>query len=305
MSLARLETLWFNTGSLCNITCDNCYINSSPRNDRLAYLTPDDVRAYLDEVAEAGWPLAEVGLTGGEPFLNRDLPAILAGDPGARPPRAGPDQRDEADAPAPAAVAGAARTLWRSAGPAGVDRPLHAGEARGGARAGGPGHRCWRGLHWLCANGFPISVASRTVWHEPEADVRAGFAGLLAAEGLPLDALDPARLVLFPEMDMDAAGAGNHHAVLGHPRRCPGADDVRHLAHGAQAQGRHPSGGGALHPAALRSAVRARPPPERRQDDGQAQPPLLRPVLRPRRRLVFGPLIKITDCQCRLRLADD
>ncbi|MEX2131562.1 MAG: hypothetical protein WD772_08740, partial [Pseudohongiellaceae bacterium] len=30
----RLETLWINTGSLCNLTCENCYIESSPTNDR-------------------------------------------------------------------------------------------------------------------------------------------------------------------------------------------------------------------------------------------------------------------------------
>jgi hypothetical protein len=28
------QTLWFNTGTLCNITCVNCYIESSPTNDR-------------------------------------------------------------------------------------------------------------------------------------------------------------------------------------------------------------------------------------------------------------------------------
>ena len=43
MALRALETLWFNTGTLCNLTCRNCYIESSPRNDRLAYLTRDEV----------------------------------------------------------------------------------------------------------------------------------------------------------------------------------------------------------------------------------------------------------------------
>ena len=36
LALGRLDTLWFNTGTLCNVTCRNCYIESSPRNDRLA-----------------------------------------------------------------------------------------------------------------------------------------------------------------------------------------------------------------------------------------------------------------------------
>ena len=33
VALKRLRTLWFNTGTLCNLTCRNCYIESSPRND--------------------------------------------------------------------------------------------------------------------------------------------------------------------------------------------------------------------------------------------------------------------------------
>ena len=36
--LQALRTLWINTGSLCNIECRNCYIESSPENDRLVYM---------------------------------------------------------------------------------------------------------------------------------------------------------------------------------------------------------------------------------------------------------------------------
>ena len=51
VALKSLDTLWFNTGTLCNLTCQNCYIESSPRNDRLGWLGLDDVRDYLDEIA--------------------------------------------------------------------------------------------------------------------------------------------------------------------------------------------------------------------------------------------------------------
>ena len=50
VELQSLETLWFNTGSLCNLSCNNCYIESDPHNDRLAYLTLEDVRTFLDEI---------------------------------------------------------------------------------------------------------------------------------------------------------------------------------------------------------------------------------------------------------------
>src|SRR5260221_7646067 len=75
--LTALRTLWFNTGTLCNITCRNCYIESSPRNDRLAYLSLAQAILYLDEIARDGLPTEEIGFTGGEPFMNPELIAML------------------------------------------------------------------------------------------------------------------------------------------------------------------------------------------------------------------------------------
>ena len=54
VTLEALKTLWFNTGTLCNLTCENCYIESSPRNDRLVYLTTPEVAEYLDEIERNG-----------------------------------------------------------------------------------------------------------------------------------------------------------------------------------------------------------------------------------------------------------
>ena len=39
--------------------------------------------------------------------------------------------------------------------------------------------------------------------YKRQADERAGYAALFAAENIPVDAGDPMRLVLFPEMDED------------------------------------------------------------------------------------------------------
>ncbi|NJO22695.1 MAG: radical SAM protein, partial [Sphingomonadales bacterium] len=76
VGLRSLETLWFNTGTLCNITCANCYIESSPRNDRLAYLSLADVTTYLDEIKRDLLPTRLIGFTGGEPFMNAAFPAM-------------------------------------------------------------------------------------------------------------------------------------------------------------------------------------------------------------------------------------
>ena len=77
VTLTHLRTLWFNTGSLCNITCQNCYMDSSPTNDRLAYMTVAEVKAFLDEIEAERLPVEEIAFTGGEPFMNRELPDMI------------------------------------------------------------------------------------------------------------------------------------------------------------------------------------------------------------------------------------
>ena len=71
------RTLWFNTGTLCNLSCQNCYIESSPRNDRLVFLTRNEVRQFLDEARSLPDAPAEIGFTGGEPFMNPDIVGML------------------------------------------------------------------------------------------------------------------------------------------------------------------------------------------------------------------------------------
>jgi len=75
--LKALETLWFNTGTLCNLTCRHCYIESSPKNDRLVYLTAAEVTEYLDQIEAGGLSTSLIGFTGGEPFMNPELTAML------------------------------------------------------------------------------------------------------------------------------------------------------------------------------------------------------------------------------------
>ena len=134
VALKRLETLWFNTGTLCNLTCRNCYIESSPTNDRLVYLTAAEVRDYLDEIARDGLPTREIGFTGGEPLMNRELPQMLE-DCLSRGFRAlvltnamKPMMKMKA------ALLALERAPPRPARHARVDRPLHARPARAGAR---------------------------------------------------------------------------------------------------------------------------------------------------------------------------
>jgi MoaA/NifB/PqqE/SkfB family radical SAM enzyme len=71
-----LKTLWINTGTLCNLSCRNCYIESSPLNDRLAYISRSGAYQFLKEAAAHG-SVTEIGFTGGEPFMNPDFLGIV------------------------------------------------------------------------------------------------------------------------------------------------------------------------------------------------------------------------------------
>lgn len=201
--LVGLRILWINTGTLCNLACANCYIESSPRNDRLAYIRRDEVRPFLDE-ARANHPeLEEIGLTGGEPFMNPHILGIIEDG-----------------------LAGGWRVLVLTNAMTPMQHlkvPLldlhrrfpgllslrvsldhYTAEKHESLR----GEESWRrsldGLVWLAEGGFDLSVAGRTIWGEDESALRAGYGRLFAGLGVKVDAGDTARLVLFPEMDSRA-----------------------------------------------------------------------------------------------------
>ncbi|HXG80145.1 MAG TPA: radical SAM protein [Methyloceanibacter sp.] len=203
--LHALRTLWINTGSLCNIACRNCYIESSPDNDRLAYIGRAEAAAYLDEIARDGLPVQEIGFTGGEPFMNPDIIAML-GDAlergfsalvltNAMHPMLRPRIRE-------GLLSLRARYGDRLILRVSLDHyseKLHEEERGPGTFA-----RTVQGIDWLARGGFKLALAGRTCWGESEADVRGGYAALIAARGWPVDAYDRSELVLFPEMDARA-----------------------------------------------------------------------------------------------------
>jgi uncharacterized Fe-S cluster-containing radical SAM superfamily protein len=203
--LRKLETLWFNTGTLCNIECANCYIESSPQNDRLAYLTTADLTAVLDEADRIDRAPRLIGFTGGEPFMNpalfdmldvvldRGLEALIltnAMRPMMRP-------RIQAALKSVSARFGDRLSLRVS-----IDhwRPDLHDEERGPKSF----DVAMRGLKWLANNGFRVSVAGRRRWGDEDHDMRDGYAELFARHGLAIDTRNPEALVLFPEMDETA-----------------------------------------------------------------------------------------------------
>lgn len=200
VDLARLETLWINTGTLCNLACDNCYIESSPTNNSLVWLSAAEAAAFYDECAALDRGTVEIGFTGGEPFMNPDFMAMLedALERGFRALVLTNAMRPMMKC-ADGLLALRDRYGERLTLRVSIDHyteTLHEWER---------GPRSWapmiEGLEWLARNGFRLAVAGRTVWRESEAQMRDGFARLFAGRGIPVDARDPAALVLFPEMD--------------------------------------------------------------------------------------------------------
>jgi len=77
VALGSLDTLWFQVaGTVCNLACTHCFVSSSPTNRTHEAMTLAEIIPYLDEAATLG--VKEFYFTGGEPFLNPEMEAILA-----------------------------------------------------------------------------------------------------------------------------------------------------------------------------------------------------------------------------------
>jgi uncharacterized Fe-S cluster-containing radical SAM superfamily protein len=74
--LVHLDDLWFQVaGTLCNLECSHCFISCSPHNHSFGFLDLETVRTSLEESVRLG--VKEYYFTGGEPFLNPEVVAIL------------------------------------------------------------------------------------------------------------------------------------------------------------------------------------------------------------------------------------
>lgn len=209
VAFSSFETLWINTGTLCNIECVNCYIHSSPTEDRLVYISAAEAARYMAEArdisARQGTPLPEIGFTGGEPFMNPDM-LVMLGDALSQGHSVlvltnamQPMQR-------PRIQTGllALREKYGDALKLRVSLDHHTAALHDAERGTGSFAKTMEGLRWLASHDFAIAIAGRTTSGETEESTRRGYADLFTREALPLNALNPSSLVLFPEMDETA-----------------------------------------------------------------------------------------------------
>lgn len=204
VALENPQTLWFNTGTLCNITCVNCYIESSPKNDALVYITADEVDDYLGQLVTREWGVKEIGFTGGEPFMNPQMVEML--------------RRSLAAGYEVLVLTNAMQPMMRKSVQEGL-KPLisqyqdkltfrisldhYNPEKHNEIRGKGAFLRTIEGMKWLSEQGAQIASAGRKLWDETDAQARAGYGALFAEHGFKIDQNNTAQCVLFPEMDGD------------------------------------------------------------------------------------------------------
>src|SRR5436309_7518267 len=197
VALAHLDDLWFQVaGTLCNLTCNHCFISCSPHNRSFGFLDLETVARLLDESVALG--VKEYYFTGGEPFLNRDMVPILE-----RTLHYGPatvltngtvfkDEWLERLALAEAASPYSLEFRVSIDGPsAAVNDPVR-----------GPGafDRAWRGVRQLLGHGFlPIITVARTDDDQDDGQLFEEFVQLLREQGC-----DRPRVKILPTLRLGA-----------------------------------------------------------------------------------------------------
>jgi sulfatase maturation enzyme AslB (radical SAM superfamily) len=193
----KIKTLWFNTGTLCNIECKNCYIESSPKNDRLVYLTFDEVKNFIDEAIEKNLGTQEIGFTGGEPFMNKDIIKmieyslskglkILVLSNAMKPMLNRVEEIKKVNH----------KNLTIRVSIDHYEKSKHE-EIRGKNTY----DIMMKGLKWLDENDFNYALATRLLWNETEEELRKNFGIFVKNNHLKLNTNSKQELVTFAEMD--------------------------------------------------------------------------------------------------------
>jgi MoaA/NifB/PqqE/SkfB family radical SAM enzyme len=193
----KIKTLWFNTGTLCNIECKNCYIESSPKNDRLVYITFEEVKLFIDEAIDEDLGTKEIGFTGGEPFMNKDLLKMIEYSlsknfkvlvlSNAMKPML--NRKEDL-----LKINHQDLTIRVS-----IDH--YQKEKHEEIRGKNTFNVMMEGLKWLNQNNFNYALATRLLWGEQEDQLRDNFNLFIDKYNLKLDAKSKEQLVTFAEMD--------------------------------------------------------------------------------------------------------
>ncbi len=199
VDLVKLENLWFNTGTRCNLQCQNCYIESSPTNDELLFISLSEVRQYLDEIDELNLGTSKISFTGGEPFLNKEMLPILTLclERGfevlilTNAYRAIDRYMDE--------LIGL-NTKYPNKLFLRVSLDHYTAEIHEVERGPKTFERTLKTSKKLVDNGFQVSIAGRSLAKESVSDALLGYQSTLESYKIDLFVADGSNMVIFPEM---------------------------------------------------------------------------------------------------------
>ena len=196
----KIKTLWFNTGTLCNIECKNCYIQSSPKNDRLVYLTFNEVKSFIDEAIDKDLETKEIGFTGGEPFMNKDILKMI--------------EYSLSKNFKVLVLSNAMKPMLNKKNnllklnhknlTIRVSIDHYPKEKHEEIRGKNTFDVMMEGLQWLNSNNFNYTLATRLLWGEQEDLLRDNFNQFISNYNLKLNAKSEHQLVTFAEMDEKA-----------------------------------------------------------------------------------------------------
>lgn len=199
VKLKSLQTLWFNTGTQCNLSCENCYIESNPKNDRLSFLSAEDVQLYIDEIREKDFPVSEIGLTGGEPFINPHIVEIVENCLSAGFPTLVLTNAVRIDRYKEAML------NWNQRFPGQltlrVSLDHYSKEIHEKERGAGTFNRALESIQWMAAHSVRYAIAGRSLTGEDRGEVAQKYSEMLKAFNISVYPENTDSLVVFAEMD--------------------------------------------------------------------------------------------------------
>ena len=199
IDLDNLETLWFNTGTLCNLSCKGCYIESSPINKSLDYLSFSSIKKYIQEIISKELNTKNIGFTGGEPFMNPEILKILnyvlklhfkvlVLSNGMRPIELKFKELSELQEKKNLTIR------------ISIDHYTKVKHER--IRGKDTWNKLLKNVKWLANNGFNLNFASRMSENDTESITRKNYQKLFNKIKIDINAYDSKKLTLFPNMDM-------------------------------------------------------------------------------------------------------
>ena len=198
VEISQLKTLWFNTGTLCNLTCSNCYIESSPKNDRLEYISFEEFKTFINESIQNELGTKEIGFTGGEPFMNKDIFKMI---------KYSLDNDFKT-----LVLTNAMKPMMNNKSQLlrlnhlnltiRVSIDHYTKEKHEEVRGPNSWEPMIEGLKWLSENNFNYCLATRLMWGEDEDTTRNNFQKFIDQFNLKLNSKSKIQLVTFAEMDV-------------------------------------------------------------------------------------------------------